>query len=1503
MNDRDPAFEDDDDGLAIAIVGMAGRFPGAADVDALWRNVAAGVEAIQRYTDAQLTEHGVPLARRDDPAFVAAGAVLPDLDGFDAAFFGYSARQAQLLDPQQRFFLETAVHALEDAGYYGRSQPARVGVYAGSGVNQYAWRNLLPAGMTQGDDATLAAILNGNDKDALCTRVAYELDLRGPAVSVQTACSTSLVAVHLACQSLLNYEADLALAGGVSLNLGQWEGYYHQVGSIRSPDGYCRAFDARAAGTVSGSGAAAVVLKRLSDARDDGDNVLAVIKGSAINNDGSGKAGYTAPSTEGQARVILAAQAAAGVAADSIGYVEAHGTGTALGDPIEIAALTRAFGQSPGRAGQCGIGSIKTQIGHLDAAAGVTGLIKAVQALRHATLPPTLNFQTPNPEIDFAAGPFRVLTQAETWPVGPLPRRAGVSSFGIGGTNAHVVLEEAPARPAARAPRRRWQVLPVSARSAAALDGAQARLGDRLAQGDVAAADAAWTLQQGRREFDWRGYTLMATDGQTLAPYRPAAARHEAPQVAMLFPGQGSQHAGMAVALYQEEPAFRATVDECCAILQPLLGLDLRRPMFATGPAAREAAAELARTALTQPALFVIEYALARLWMSWGVQPTLMLGHSVGEYVAACLSGVFPLPDALSLIAARGRLMQQLPAGAMLAVPLSPDQAARWTGADCGIAAVNAGNLCVLSGTPQAIETAEQGLAAQGIEARRLTVSHAFHSPMVEPVLDTFAALVEGVPRQPPSIPWISNLSGQPITTQDAVDPRYWARHLRGTVQFALGLDTLLAEPGRVLLETGPGAVLTALARRHPRAADAAAVLASLPTPRDAADAAQCCAQTVGRLWCAGVPLDWSAYQGTDGRRVSLPGYPFERRSYWIEGAETGTQAPRANDTPGDSRPVEAWFEQPCWTQAAPLADGAAPAPGHWLLFGQHDALTAALRARLERLGADIVFIERAARYEVQSASHYALRPGAAEDMARLLDALGDRDTPLAGVVHAWSVPAAGRATDQAILEEGFYSVVAMIQAVLGAGPGRRVKDLPVTIVCSQAMDVSGADRLLPARATLTGPCRVLPHEAPDIRCRLVDVPADPAARYAGWLAGQVLASQWEGGTVQAYRGPQRWTLDYAACAPLADPQAPGLRHEGVYLITGGLGGMGLALATHLATQSQARCVLLGRSAVAPQPQWAALASDADTPGERARYAALQALHATGVPFEIVQGDVTDPQSIPAALERARARFGALHGVIHAAGLPGGGVLAQRGHEAMAAVLAPKVDGTRALLRAVEGLELDFIVLCSSIAAAVGAYGDADYCAANAYLDACAARARQALGVPVWSLGWDTWSEVGMAAHRQAPSGAAIAPGQGAAALARIVATAGGGNVLVSPQGLRAKRARAQSLDYADDVAQPVVAATRHPRPALPNAYVAPASDLEEALAELWSGVLGFEPIGAGDSLFDLGGDSLTAIQILAQVRKQYELALHPAELFNDPTVAGLATRVELGLIEQIARS
>ncbi len=1500
----------------VAVVGMAGRFPGAADVEELRRNLAAGRESISVFTVEELLDAGVDASLLADPRYVRVHPVLDEVELFDAAFFGFNPREAQMIDPQQRLFLECAWQALENAGHVPETYPGRIGVFAGASINTYLLSNVLP-------NPALIESFGGfqtriaSDKDFLPTRVSYKLNLRGPSLAVQTACSTSLVAVHVACQSLLNRECDMALAGGATVHLPQQAGYLYEEGGIESPDGRCRPFDAGAGGTVFGSGVAVVVLKRLADALADGNPVRAVIRGSAVNNDGAAKVGFTAPGIEGQAEVIAEALAMAGIEPETVTAVEAHGTATAIGDVIEVAALKKVFGDT-GRKGFCALGSVKSNFGHLDSAAGVTGLIKAVLSLEERKLFPTLHFERPNPELRLADSPFYVSSRLQDWDPSPLPRRIGVSSFGIGGTNAHVVLEEAPAAQSS-SPSRAVQLLTLSARTPAALEAATARLAAYLEGPPGSPAplpDVAYTLHLGRKALEHRRAVVVregAPAAAALTDPRQAftGAASKTPTVGFLFSGQGAQHVAMGAGLYRDEPVFREALDRCAELLAGQLagpaGVDLRAVLFPAPGAAAEASRRLEQTDVTQPALFALEYALASVWRRWGVQPQAMLGHSVGEYVAACLAGVMTLKEALGLVAARGRLMQGLPPGAMAMVPLPEPEVAGLLGEDLSLAAVNGPSHCVVSGPEPAVAALGRSLSGRGVECRRLRTTRAFHSAMMEPILEPFLAEVRQVALKPPAIRYVSNVTGTWITADEATSPDYYGRHLRRTVRFSAGLAEILREPDVVLLEVGPGSSLTALARRHCDRARGHVALASMRHPQDEVEDLEALYGALGRSWVAGVQVSWEGFwQGERRRRVALPTYPFERQRFWIEPAAGPPQVSR----PAASRDLTSWFHLPSWRRSMTPRRRAVK-DGHWLVFADRWGLGERIAERLRREGARVTVVREGSGF-AEGDGDYQADPRRGEDVAAVWRAMRERGAP-DRVLYLWSFWAGPRARDAvALLREDldapFLGLLGLGQALFADPPER---SLPIWVVTNHLQSVTGGEVVDVARATVLGPCRALPVELPAADCRQLDLEVErpDGPDDLDRAAAEVLAEACAGVTERAvaYRGRQRWVESFEPLRLEGGGEVPArLRRGGVYLITGGLGSMGLAFARYLVEAAAARLVLVGRSALPPRREWEELL--ASLPGAdplRRRLEGLLALEAAGAEVLVVQADVADRGQMQAACDVACQRFGGIDGAIHAAGVLGQGIAALKTPADAAAVLAPKVLGSLVLDAVLAPLVPDFVLLCSSRSAVAPLPGQVDYCAANAFLDALAHLRAATGGPPTIAVDWGFWQELGMAARADLPPEleAEMAAGierlrvegladAGVRALARILAECTAPQVVVSrepvDEHLAAMRALAAS---AGAPARP----PRAPRAgaAAVGSYVPPRGEVEERIAETWQDLLGIDRVGADDDFFVLGGHSLLATRLLARIKETFRVDIPLRAIFDASTVARLAAAVE----------
>jgi acyl transferase domain-containing protein len=1387
----------------IAIVGMSGRFPGARNVLEFWRNLRAGVESIATFTEEELLAYGVDPELLKSANYVRARGVLDEIELFDAAFFGVSPREAELMDPQIRFFLENSWEAMENAGYDPQTYQGVIGIFGGMSLGQYWLRHLLPNHEVVASAGGLQLRIL-NDKDFLTTQVAYKLNLKGPTVNVQTACSTSLVAVHLACQSLLSYQCDMALAGGVSILVPQKSGYLPQEG-VFSPDGHCRAFDADAKGTVSGNGVGVVVFKRMSDALADGDHIRAIVRGSAINNDGSLKVSYTAPSVDGQAEVIAMAQAVAGVKPETITYIETHGTGTPLGDPIEVAALTQVFRASTGKKEFCAIGSVKTNVGHSDAAAGITSLIKTVLALEHKALPPSLNFKRSNPQIDFANSPFYVNASLKEWRANEFPRRAGISAFAVGGTNAHVIVEEAPELEPS-GPSRSWQLIPLSAKTESAIEAATEHLADFLTQPpNHKLADVAYSLQVGRRAFEQRRIVVCRETAElvdalkTRNPKRVLTSMRvpaERP-VAFMFPGLGNHYVNMGWELYQSEPVFRRSVDLSCELLKPHLESDLRdiiypdwrqdlpvtpevperansnldlRQMLRGENQENESARRLNQTLYSQPALFVIEYALACLWMSWGIKPQALVGYSIGEYVAACLAGVYSLQDALMLVARRAQLIQQLPGGSMLAVSLPAHEVQPLLKGNLSLAAVNGPSVCVVSGAAPEVSALEAHLTGRGVVARRLQTTHAFHSSMMEPVVESFTQLFRKVRLYPPKIALLSDVTGGWLSAAQATSPQYWGTHLCRPVLFGDALQELWKELDPVLLEVGPGQALGAWAMQHPesRKSESRSILASLRHSYDRQSDQAFLLTTLGRLWLAGCNVDWPQFHAAERRvRVPLPGYPFERTRHWIEPPKRSLHEQVSAPPPNSGKrkqDITDWFYFPGWKLSPPLPvfDSAkiADQKRNYLLFNDPCGVGLSLAMRLRQMGQTAVIVNRGDRFVKVDAETFLIDPKKEQDYDSLLSELHSLGKLPQVVYHLWSVtPLDNSEKDlesyDKYLEAGFYSLLFLARSL---GNRNFAEPLRLLVVSNGLCAVNGEEPLAPAKATVLGPCKVIPQEYPQVSCQSIDIVIPlPDRQQAKMLTEQLLGELAANAPdpVVAYRANHRWlqTFDPLRLAEGGEHELL-LRDRGIYLITGGLGGIGLTLAEYIARQVRGRLVLTGRSAFPEKEEWEGWLAKHDERDEVSRkIKKVQMLESMGAEVLVVRADVTSRHEMRRALAQAREVFGEINGVIHAAGVPPGGMMQVKAPESAARVLAPKVAGTLLLEDLLKEDQLDFFILCSSLSAITGAFGLVDHCGANAFLDAFA-EDRSARGQhQMLSFAWDAWLKVGQAANATVSTG------------------------------------------------------------------------------------------------------------------------------------------------------
>ena len=1499
----------------IAIVGMACRFPDADSPEQFWENVSQGVESIEEFSKEALLASGIPKETIEQPNYIKSGVVLKKLDQFDADYFGFTPREAEILDPQQRLLFECTSEALEVGGYGRRDEKLRVGVFVGVGDSTYLLENILLRPDLLSNVGRLGIQL-GNSKDFAATRISHKFNLTGPSVNVNTACSTSLVAVHQARQSLIDGSCDMALAGGSSISLYRAGGRMAEEGGIIAADGRCRTFDADATGTRSGSGAGVVLLKRMAEAIADRDPVQAVIKGSAVNNDGARKVGYTAPGVEGQTQVIRDALNNSGVSADSIGYLESHGTGTKLGDPIEVTALTQAFAVEEQRQ-FCALGAVKPNIGHLDSAAGIAGLIKAVQVLKHKKLPPSINFAKPNPHIEFDSSPFYINQQLKEWPEQIHPRRAGVSSFGIGGTNAHVILQEAPAQSETLEVNQltQFQLIPLSAKSEAGLQQQLKNLSEHLRSNTSEhLTDIAFTLQNGRAHHQYRSYLVSNSTAQLIEKIDQLAMldnqtfpldSNSNNRCTFMFPGQGSQYAGMAKNLYAQFPAFRKQIDLCAEKLLSEVNWDIRDIIFEVESEGKSNP-KVNQTEFTQPGLFVIEYSLAKLLIGWGIRPDNMIGHSIGEYVAACLAGVFSLTDALRIVVKRGRLMQSCAAGKMLSISASEGQIIPLvSSAGCELAAINSAQSCVASGCEKSIKQLCSLLAQESIEYANVKTSHAFHSMMMDSVLKEYQQFLETISFHPPEIPFISNLSGDYVKSEQVITAKYWCDHLRSTVRFYDGIKTVIdkQKTTNLMIEVGPGIVLSNLAKQA-MSKQQELVISTMRHPKSTTSDDVALLTAIGELWKSGVSIDGvMAGLPESAKRIALPTYPFQRKRFWVE-PDVASSA--ILSSPDSSEDMASWFSQPLWKMATKKSidkqNLTQVENNNWLVFADQSGVAEQLMAQLKTHQVNITLVTRTDIAADSISSDYYININQQSDYDELLDSVCDQKTNRLKVIYLWNLD-----LSKTIEESALTSPVGL--GMLLKTLSSKDCEIEFNLLTHDGFRVNGTEDIQPAQAMQSGLCRVASQENSNLDFCHIDLTKVAGNKvWFGETGSQLLAefSQNKRLSEVAFRGNQRWHKVISPCQLETEDNLPiKLSNQGHYFILGGLSNIGLVVAKLLAEKVKAKITLLSNEKLPASSEWNNwIKEKPESDQTRQKIELLNSIKLLGGELLILNADVTDRQQMEQAFDDAEKQFGGLSGVIYCSEniVQNKSPVQVFSHDVFVTDYYPELTGIQVIEKVLSGRQFDFCLLMSSLTSILGGPGLASYSTISCFIDAVAHKQHNQ-GDQRWlSINWDNWdftSADKTKMHSLANRFMSIE--EGAEAIELVL------NLGYQAQVINSKTNLMQRLKYWDEQSETstinknLQLQVSEKKSTERENYVPAGNQLEKNLVDIWQTLLGVESIGIKDNFFDLGGDSLLATRVFNMLKKHIDLQsidFTVGDFFNHSTIEDIAQEL-LGRISE----
>ncbi|GAA4279088.1 non-ribosomal peptide synthetase/type I polyketide synthase [Aquimarina mytili] len=1511
-------------GLEIAVIGMAGKFPEADNIEQFWDNLKNGKDCISDFTEEEVAEEGEQESLIKNPSYVKANAYLKNKKYFDSEFFGYTPHEAELMDPQVRLYHECCWEAIEDSGCNLKDRSLKVGVFT-AGYPSIPWmlhttQNPPETGFV--DDFTASHL---RDATFLSSRISYKFNLKGPAVFVQTACSSSLVAIHEACNSLLLGECNVVLAGGVNVKNYSKKGYLYQEGMIHSKDGKCRPFDVQSSGTVGGEGAGVVVLKRLKDAIRDRDNIQAIIKGTAINNDGSSKVGYTAPSVQGQAEVIKRAHAMARVDVNSIGYVETHGTATKLGDPIEIEALNTAFGKDNNS--ECAIGSVKSNIGHLDSAAGVAGFIKTVLALKNRELPPSLHYTQPNPGISFSNGPFYVNNALKQWGTTSDVLRAGVSSFGIGGTNAHLVLQEAPKKKISET-NRNYKLVTLSGKTIKDFQKNVANLKaffNENQQTDL--ADAAYTLQTGRDRFKYRKTIVgehiqnVVEQLKNISSLEPVASnnREELQHVIFMFPGQGMQYVNMCKELYATENVFRKEIDKCLEYAQKYTSTDLRSILFTD---VEESAKKINQTEYAQPLLFFTEYALAKLLINWGITPDYMIGHSIGEYAAACISGVFELEDAIRLVVKRGLLMSTASKGTMLNVNATKNQIdsllEEYNTID--LAVINSENAVVVSGTLDDIDDFQNVLESRGITSKKLHTSHAFHSRMMDVVLPDFDKELNTVDFQSPQIPFISNLSGKFVTSQEVQEPSYWTQHLRNTVNFKEGIDTLLTHGDACIIEVGPGRALSNYVNENANKTNGHSIVNTVRHVKQKISDQKYLLEKLGQLWENGLKINWKQFYGDEERyKVSLPTYAFDRKEYTTDFDLNKLLNKQLVADTNRTVTEDAKLINICNWKRSILPNKALELDkekSNFLIFTGAEGFSDALHQKLSAKQQNVVQVRHGKQFKKVNDELFEVNIATLDHIEKLWTELENIKFKADEIIY--SLPLSEKYTlldynaIEKELDKNYLGVSYIAKTIANYQNSDEVK---MTVLCNHLAKVIADDDVNPLKATLLSPAKIIPSEINTLQCKVIDIPypftsEDQETEYAQKVINEMFFETED--AFVAYRFKERWFKDLETVSVNEKTTSNvSLVPGGTYLIVGGTGGMGLSITAQMSSEIQGNFILIHRSDFPKKETWGEwLKVYGDTNEVSKKILQIQEIESLGSVVELHQLDVANESDVKLFSESLLDRYKQINGLIWAAGeVDYGGIILNRSKEDFIKYGASKIHGVVLFEKYIKFENFDFLALFSSIGNIIYQvkFGQVGYNAGNEFLESYAQYAKKQWGVHAFTINWCDWYDVGLTVNAVREQDKiediveinsridhAIYPKQGVELFFKCLENKettfnifpGDLKKAMASQRLRLKEFRNDTTEISGE--------------AVDHSIVNQVDDLEKTLREIYSTFFGKE-IGLTDDFFEVGGDSLKAMSLAARINQKTGASLAINDIYQYPTINEIMNKLsEIGSDNQI---